>query len=447
MASSGEATEGSYDVQYSSLMTQADPLNHYTQAAFVDYCSFLGQKLGREGNIYVFPPAFWETRNRAGRLDSLLSSKPCKSLVFLFDNSTHWYGIFVNLASDSLVLAVLDPSGAHHVYKAARIVDLLTSHGLLRPAQIEDNHRCDPKHGLPRTPGDERGLFLIRALACFFYNPAQFFSDTSNKVPLYLGEAGMPTFAYAHTTHEAVIRTRTNLLYKRIALENVGLYLLRTKCATNDDPVKQAMVLDILSEQIFHTNRQLQASINAQTDNTELVTDENEDQNYDEAYDEANDNDCDDDYEPDQTQDQIIVEESPSIEDVPRPENGEPVLTLVVEPESSPYDTNLHTAPSGRNVKRSPEHNDTQNGFDRNFTLPQSAPNRGQLQSPHFPPIQVPPIPVFPFTPTQAAVAQMEVDSNGEPAYFDQGTSMAANEVTPINNQPRDTINSAFVPR
>ena len=208
------------------------------------YVSFLTNLYGRNESVFVFPASFGKNRND-GQYAVPLSARHRDFLVFLIDHGTHWYGIFVDLRSRTrLVLAILDSSDYDRSIEAARIIRFLKIHNFLQPTQLHFILKIKPQHGLPREPGagDEKGLFLLRGLACFLHDPATFFSCAEGRLPLKWAQGDMPTFTAAHTTHKDIIDTlKMELFAQAIDGHSQGFRELIEPAAANDPATRSIL--------------------------------------------------------------------------------------------------------------------------------------------------------------------------------------------------------------
>lgn len=240
-----ETLKDDFNHKYNALLAQDDPTAHKTVEIMDAYASFLTNLYGRNHSVFVFPASFWKNRNN-GQYAVPLAARHRDFLVFLIDHGTHWYGIFVDLRPRSrLVLAVLDPTGYRRGIEAEHIIDFLTMHHFLLPAQLDSDLRVKPQHGLPREPGasDEKGLFLLRGLACFLHDPAIFFDCAEHSQPLQWAQDNMPTFTAAHTTHKDIIETLKMGLYEQaVDGHNQGFHELIEAAMANDPAARRVLL-------------------------------------------------------------------------------------------------------------------------------------------------------------------------------------------------------------
>ncbi|KIH86542.1 hypothetical protein SPBR_08307 [Sporothrix brasiliensis 5110] len=208
------------DREHKVLLRQANPTAYYTEDMFETLFAELRKKHKQDAHVHLFPASMWHS---PGSMECTVppSAKSCDFLVFPIDHGSHWSVIFSDLrggrpvpcpaegpAALLFLNAVLDPFGHRLPLEADRVLEFLIKHAFAQPVprQTALVSRLDLVHDLPRTPHDEKGLFVLRGLACFLHSPGAFFENAIARPSEWAAE-GKPTSESAHTSHDEVMQT------------------------------------------------------------------------------------------------------------------------------------------------------------------------------------------------------------------------------------------------
>ncbi|ERT03242.1 hypothetical protein HMPREF1624_01548 [Sporothrix schenckii ATCC 58251] len=207
------------DREHEVLLRQANPTAYYTEDMFETLFAELSKKHKQDAHVHLVPASMWHSLSSM-EYTVPPSARACDFLVFPVNHRSHWSVIFADLRGRHLpcpaegpgalpfLSAVLDPFGHELYVEAHRVVKFLKKYEFAQPApgQTELISRLDLAHDLPRTPHDEKGLFVLRGLACFLHNPGAFFENAIKRPSVWAAE-GIPTSESAHTSHDEVMQT------------------------------------------------------------------------------------------------------------------------------------------------------------------------------------------------------------------------------------------------